>query len=135
MIEEVRFDEQMVDDVSETRIRQKASEKVDSLAIAIETWGLVSVIIISEDDDDEIVCQVIRIFPSRFSSSLTENRSFSANGFAGRNKPLNRSACRPKWKSEVPITENQLRRKREEYWDTGGGKRDRADCVTFFALF
>jgi hypothetical protein len=42
-----------------------------------------------------------------------------ASGTVGRNKPLNRSACRPKWKSDVPITENQLRRKREEYWDTG----------------
>ncbi|CAF4437895.1 unnamed protein product, partial [Adineta steineri] len=39
-------------------------------------------------------------------------------GTVGRNKPLNRSACRPKWKSDVPITENHLRRKREEYWDT-----------------
>ncbi len=42
-----------------------------------------------------------------------------ASGTVGRNKPLNRSACRPKWKSDIPITENQLRRKREEYWDTG----------------
>jgi hypothetical protein len=42
-----------------------------------------------------------------------------ASGTVGRNKPLNRSACRPKWKSDVQITENQLRRKREEYWDTG----------------
>jgi hypothetical protein len=41
------------------------------------------------------------------------------SGTVGRNKPLNRSACRPKWKSDVPITENQLRLKREEYWDTG----------------
>jgi len=44
---------------------------------------------------------------------------YLASGTAARNKPLNRSACRPKWKSDVPITENQLRRKREEYWDTG----------------
>jgi hypothetical protein len=42
-----------------------------------------------------------------------------ASGTVARNKPLNRSACRPKWKSDVPISENQLRRKREEYWDTG----------------
>jgi hypothetical protein len=42
-----------------------------------------------------------------------------ANGTVGRNKPLNRSASRPRWKSDVSITENQLRRKREEYWDTG----------------
>jgi len=45
-----------------------------------------------------------------------------ANGTVGRNKPLNRSACRPKWKADIPITENQLRRKREEYWDTGSLK-------------
>ncbi len=37
-----------------------------------------------------------------------------ASGTVGRNKPLNRSACRPKWKSDIPITENQLRRKRDE---------------------
>lgn len=42
-----------------------------------------------------------------------------ASGTVARNKPLNRSTCRPKWKSDVPITESQLRRKREEYWDTG----------------
>ena len=42
-----------------------------------------------------------------------------ASGSVRRNKPLNRSACRPKWKSDVSITERQLRRKREEYWDTG----------------
>jgi hypothetical protein len=44
---------------------------------------------------------------------------YLASGTVARNKPLNRSACRPKWKSDVPITETQLRRKREEYWDTG----------------
>jgi len=44
---------------------------------------------------------------------------YLASGTVARNKPLNRSACRPKWKSDVPITENQLRLKREEYWDTG----------------
>ena len=44
---------------------------------------------------------------------------YLANGTVARNKLLNRSTCRPKWKSDVPITENQLRLKREEYWDTG----------------
>ena len=63
-------------------------------------------------------------------SSTTSNCSLSlsfclkfdsvlASGTVGRNKPLNRSACRPRWKSDVAISENQLRRKREEYWDTG----------------
>lgn len=75
-----------------------------------------SVININVDEDEEIVKQV-------------ENFSFKVNfhvviiilvnGFAGRNKPLNRTVCQPKWKSDVPITETQLRRKREEYWDTG----------------
>ena len=46
-------------------------------------------------------------------------RFILASGTVARNKPLNRSACRPKWKSDVPITDSQLRRKREEYWDTG----------------
>ncbi|CAF0722345.1 unnamed protein product [Didymodactylos carnosus] len=34
----------------------------------------------------------------------------------GRNKPLSRTKL--KWKSDVPLSENQLRRKREEFWDT-----------------
>ena len=42
-----------------------------------------------------------------------------ANGMVRRNKPLNRSMQNLKWKSDILITENQLRRKREEYWDTG----------------
>ncbi|CAF0845625.1 unnamed protein product [Rotaria sordida] len=50
--------------------------------------------------------------------SRSSRNSATTGGTVGRNKPLNRTACRPKWKSDVPITENQLRRKREEYWDT-----------------
>ncbi|UJR22397.1 hypothetical protein I4U23_025458 [Adineta vaga] len=50
--------------------------------------------------------------------SHSSRSSATTSGTAARNKPLNRSACRPKWKSDVPINENQLRRKREEYWDT-----------------
>jgi hypothetical protein len=50
--------------------------------------------------------------------SHSARSSGTTSGTVGRNKPLNRSACRPKWKSDIPITENQLRRKREEYWDT-----------------
>ncbi|CAF1453110.1 unnamed protein product, partial [Didymodactylos carnosus] len=34
----------------------------------------------------------------------------------GRNKPLSRTKL--KWKSDIPLSENQLRRKREEFWDT-----------------
>ncbi|CAF3771350.1 unnamed protein product [Adineta steineri] len=50
--------------------------------------------------------------------SRSSRNNATTGGTVGRNKPLNRSACRPKWKSDVPITENHLRRKREEYWDT-----------------
>jgi len=50
--------------------------------------------------------------------SRSSRSSTTPNGTVGRNKPLNCSACRPKWKADIPITENQLRRKREEYWDT-----------------
>ncbi|XP_072311819.1 ubiquitin domain-containing protein 1-like [Eucyclogobius newberryi] len=34
----------------------------------------------------------------------------------GRNEPLRKE--RPKWKSDYPMTEAQLRSKRDEYWDT-----------------
>ncbi|CAF3340416.1 unnamed protein product [Rotaria socialis] len=50
--------------------------------------------------------------------SHSSRSSATPSGTIARNKPLNRSTCRPKWKSDVPITDTQLRRKREEYWDT-----------------
>lgn len=34
----------------------------------------------------------------------------------GRNQPLKPE--KPKWKSEVPLTDGQLRSKRDEFWDT-----------------
>ena len=34
----------------------------------------------------------------------------------GRNQPLRPE--KPKWKSDVPLTEGQLRSKRDEFWDT-----------------
>lgn len=34
----------------------------------------------------------------------------------GRNEPLKKD--KPKWKSEYPMTEGQLRSKRDEFWDT-----------------
>lgn len=34
----------------------------------------------------------------------------------GRNQPLKPE--KPKWKSDIPLTETQLRSKREEFWDT-----------------
>lgn len=36
--------------------------------------------------------------------------------FTGRNEPLKKD--RPKWKSDYPMTEGQLRSKRDEFWDT-----------------
>lgn len=36
--------------------------------------------------------------------------------FAGRNEPLKKD--RPKWKSDYPMTDGQLRSKRDEFWDT-----------------
>lgn len=34
----------------------------------------------------------------------------------GRNQPLKKE--RPPWTSEIPLTEGQLRSKREEFWET-----------------
>lgn len=34
----------------------------------------------------------------------------------GRNEPLKKE--RPKWKSDYPMTDGQLRSKRDEFWDT-----------------
>lgn len=34
----------------------------------------------------------------------------------GRNQPLRPE--KPKWKSDIPITEGQLRSRRDEFWDT-----------------
>jgi hypothetical protein len=78
-------------------------------------------VIVVDDEDDQIHLEVVRqvIIKSYYYSSTFILFNNLASGTVGRNKPLNRSACRPKWKSDVPITENQLRRKREEYWDTG----------------
>ncbi|XP_030621412.1 ubiquitin domain-containing protein 2-like [Chanos chanos] len=47
--------------------------------------------------------------------SLNENSD--GTGVAlGRNQPLRRD--RPKWKSDYPMTDGQLRSKRDEFWDT-----------------
>ncbi|XP_054611163.1 ubiquitin domain-containing protein 2 [Dunckerocampus dactyliophorus] len=49
------------------------------------------------------------------SGSLNEN-SDGTGVTLGRNQPLKRE--RPKWKSDYPMTEGQLRSKRDEFWDT-----------------
>ncbi|CAG5910131.1 unnamed protein product [Menidia menidia] len=47
----------------------------------------------------------------------TQNRGSNRNGGrGGRNEPLKKE--RPKWKSDYPMTEGQLRSKRDEFWDT-----------------
>ncbi|XP_026172061.1 ubiquitin domain-containing protein 1 isoform X1 [Mastacembelus armatus] len=47
----------------------------------------------------------------------TQSRGSSRNGGrGGRNEPLKKD--RPKWKSDYPMTEGQLRSKRDEFWDT-----------------
>ncbi|XP_039892823.1 ubiquitin domain-containing protein 1 isoform X1 [Simochromis diagramma] len=47
----------------------------------------------------------------------SQSRGSSRNGGrGGRNEPLKKD--RPKWKSDYPMTEGQLRSKRDEFWDT-----------------
>ncbi|XP_007465619.1 PREDICTED: ubiquitin domain-containing protein 2 [Lipotes vexillifer] len=49
------------------------------------------------------------------SGSLNENSE--GTGVAlGRNQPLKKE--KPKWKSDYPMTDGQLRSKRDEFWDT-----------------
>ncbi|XP_073689986.1 ubiquitin domain-containing protein 1a isoform X1 [Garra rufa] len=47
-------------------------------------------------------------------SSRNASRYSTKRG--GRNEPLKKD--KPKWKSEYPMTEGQLRSKRDEFWDT-----------------
>lgn len=53
---------------------------------------------------------------SFFSLHLYFPLSSSLSVALGRNQPLKRE--RPKWKSDYPMTEGQLRSKRDEFWDT-----------------
>uniref|UniRef100_A0A3B3XKT5 DC-UbP/UBTD2 N-terminal domain-containing protein n=1 Tax=Poecilia mexicana TaxID=48701 RepID=A0A3B3XKT5_9TELE len=54
---------------------------------------------------------------SHHDSSGSLNENSDGTGVAlGRNQPLKRE--RPKWKSDYPMTEGQLRSKRDEFWDT-----------------
>lgn len=50
---------------------------------------------------------------SRLSS---RNAPRNGNKRGGRNEPLKKD--KPKWKSDYPMTEGQLRSKRDEFWDT-----------------
>lgn len=54
---------------------------------------------------------------------------------SGRNEPLKKD--RPKWKSEYPMTEGQLRSKRDEFWDTApafDGRKEIWDALRAAAL-
>uniref|UniRef100_A0A3Q3R832 Ubiquitin-like domain-containing protein n=1 Tax=Monopterus albus TaxID=43700 RepID=A0A3Q3R832_MONAL len=53
---------------------------------------------------------------SHHDSSGSLNENSDGTGALGRNQPLKRE--RPKWKSDYPMTEGQLRSKRDEFWDT-----------------
>ncbi|XP_066277846.1 ubiquitin domain-containing protein 1-like isoform X1 [Branchiostoma lanceolatum] len=49
-------------------------------------------------------------------SSVTNDTENSSPVAMGRNQPLKKD--KPKWKSDVPFTDGQLRSKRDEFWDT-----------------
>lgn len=55
---------------------------------------------------------------SRSSSGIesTDGTNLQQTVSIGKNQPLKHE--RPKWKSDVPLTEGQLRSKRDEFWDT-----------------
>ena len=51
-----------------------------------------------------------------FFHRLLQHRLILFSVTIGRNQPL--KPDKPKWKSDVPLTEGQLRSKRDEFWDT-----------------
>ncbi|XP_051649583.1 ubiquitin domain-containing protein 2 isoform X3 [Manacus candei] len=54
---------------------------------------------------------------SHHDSSGSLNENSDGTGVAlGRNQPLKKE--KPKWKSDYPMTDGQLRSKRDEFWDT-----------------
>ncbi|XP_061823372.1 ubiquitin domain-containing protein 1 isoform X1 [Nerophis lumbriciformis] len=66
----------------------------------------------------------------------TQSRGSSRNGGrGGRNEPLKKD--RPKWKCDYPMTEGQLRSKRDEFWDTApafDGRREIWDALKAAAV-
>lgn len=63
------------------------------------------------------------------------NTAFFFLLLSGRNEPLKKE--RPKWKSEYPMTEGQLRSKRDEFWDTApafDGRKEIWDALRAAAL-
>ncbi|XP_030630344.1 ubiquitin domain-containing protein 1 [Chanos chanos] len=66
-------------------------------------------------------------------SSRSGGRAHRKRG--GRNEPLKKE--KPKWKSEYPMTEGQLRSKRDEFWDTAPafeGRKEIWDALKAAAL-
>lgn len=71
-------------------------------------------------DPQALLCMVQRAHGDREAGNLGSRRSpisqLSITPFPGRNEPLKKE--RPKWKSDYPMTDGQLRSKRDEFWDT-----------------
>uniref|UniRef100_A0A3Q2STL3 Ubiquitin domain containing 1 n=1 Tax=Fundulus heteroclitus TaxID=8078 RepID=A0A3Q2STL3_FUNHE len=64
-----------------------------------------------------------------------EEAAGETGGHRARNEPLKKE--RPKWKSEYPMTEGQLRSKRDEFWDTApafDGRKEIWDALRAAAL-
>lgn len=62
-------------------------------------------------------------------------KAFLKSFHPGRNELLKKE--RPKWKSEYPMTEGQLRSKRDEFWDTApafDGRKEIWDALRAAAL-
>ena len=47
---------------------------------------------------------------------ITQNKNHIWSVSVGRNQPL--KAEKPRWKNDIPLTEGQLKSKRDEFWDT-----------------
>lgn len=54
--------------------------------------------------------------PSAFSDSTSSNGDGRGSGSSTKNRPLRHEKIR--WKSDIPLTEGQLKSKRDEFWDT-----------------
>ncbi|XP_005743936.1 ubiquitin domain-containing protein 1a isoform X1 [Pundamilia nyererei] len=72
---------------------------------------------------------------SRMDGQGSARNSTRSKKRGGRNEPLKKE--RPKWKSEYPMTEGQLRSKRDEFWDTApafDGRKEIWDALRAAAL-
>ncbi|XP_010781017.1 ubiquitin domain-containing protein 1 [Notothenia coriiceps] len=72
---------------------------------------------------------------SRMDGQGSARSSTRSKKRGGRNEPLKKE--RPKWKCEYPMTEGQLRSKRDEFWDTApafDGRKEIWDALRAAAL-